>query len=365
MTTLIFYNFILFSSTFFVWLSEKSRTYFDKMILLFIAFLIVFLPSAIRYDIGVDYLNYLEIYNNEWFKDYINKEPSFYFINLVFKNLDVHFQLLIVTFAFIFTIVAFKAYPKKNAWLLHFIFFSLMLYFSFSTMRQAVSISFCLLALFYFFEKRYLIFLVLIIIGSTFHQSILLIIILGFFAIIPLNIYIKTYLIPILFICFIFFAYISMNFLFVFIEQFLILINFSEYSNYFNSSTHFQVNDFGSGYGVFAKVLFSIYIILNTKQFVKLNPNYWLIIILNFIYAVGTVLANNIIIFDRMVAIFVSGPIIGAFLLFQLQKNKNIHRFVLMIFLIFLTLSFNKEGMSIETSFGNPKLNPYKTIIGE
>ncbi len=113
MTTLIFYNFIFFSSTFFVWLSEKSRTYFDKMILLFIAFLIVFLPSAIRYDIGVDYLNYLEIYNNEWFKDYINKEPSFYFINLVFKNLDVHFQLLIVTFAFIFTIVAFKAYPKK------------------------------------------------------------------------------------------------------------------------------------------------------------------------------------------------------------------------------------------------------------
>ncbi len=67
MTTLIFYNFIFFSSTFFVWLSEKGHTYFDRIIILSIAFLIIFLPSAIRYDIGVDYLNYLEIYNNEWF----------------------------------------------------------------------------------------------------------------------------------------------------------------------------------------------------------------------------------------------------------------------------------------------------------
>lgn len=104
MTTVIFYNFILLSSTFFVWLSEKGRTYLDRWVLLFIAFLIIFMPSALRYGIGADYFNYLEIYQNPSLLEfYKNKhEYGFYYINKFLRSVDAHFQWSFAVFAFIF-----------------------------------------------------------------------------------------------------------------------------------------------------------------------------------------------------------------------------------------------------------------------
>lgn len=365
MITVLFYNFILFSSTFFVWLSEKGRTVFDRKILLFIAFLIVFLPAALRYDIGTDYLNYLEIYNNRWFENYKSKEPFFYFINWFLKELDAHFQWMFATFAFIFTAVAFRAYPKKDAWLLHFLFFSMLWFFSFNVMRQAVALAWCLLAIFYFFDKKYVWFFILTLIGSTFHQSALFIAAIGLAALIPLNIRIKTHITPLVFIGFIVFTYFSMNVVLVYIEQILQFAGLTKYANYFNSTTHFVSRDFGTGLGVLVKVLFSIYIILNSKQIIKLNKNYWILIILTFIYTVGLILANNIIIFGRMEDTFIISQIICAFLLYQLHKNKLVHRLVLLLFSLFLVASFIKQGFGEVTSYADPKRNPYKTILTE
>ncbi len=110
-----------------MWASEKGRTRFDRWFLLGIAFLLVFVPAAIRYDIGTDYVNYLAIYEGtsatKTLEPYKFKEPLFYFVNWFYQSIDAHFQWVFATFAFIFTAVAFKAYPKKNAWLLHFLFF--------------------------------------------------------------------------------------------------------------------------------------------------------------------------------------------------------------------------------------------------
>ncbi|MBE0471496.1 MAG: EpsG family protein [Methyloprofundus sp.] len=369
MATVFFYNFILFSSTFFVWLSEKGRTKLDRWVLLGIAFLLVFVPAAIRYDIGTDYLNYLAIYEGtsaiKTLEPYKFKEPLFYFVNWFLKSIDAHFQWMFAAFAFIFTAAAFKAYPRKNAWLLHFLFFSMLLFFSFNGLRQAVALSLSFLALFHFFERRYFWFFALNIVGATFHQSALFITATGLAALIPLGIHLKTRIAPFVFIGFIGFTYISMSVVLVYLEQILNLVGLTKYAGYFSSTRHFIPRDFGSGLGVLAKLLFSIYIILNAKALIELNKNYWLLIILTFAYALGIVLANNIVIFGRMADTFILAPVIGAFLLFHLPKNKQFHRLVLTVFLLFLILSFSKEGIGTETSYADPKRNPYQTIFSE
>src|SRR5690554_878332 len=369
MATVLFYNFILLSSTFFVWLSERMHYKLDRWFLLGIAFLLVFVPAAIRYDIGTDYVNYLAIYEGtsatKTLEPYKYKEPLFYFINWFYQSIDAHFQWMFATFAFIFTAVAFKAYPRKNAWLLHFLFFSMLWFFSFNGMRQAVALSWCFLALFAFFEKRYVWFLVLTLIGATFHQSALFITVAGFAALIPLGNQIKYRVAPYAFIGFIIFTYISMNVVLAYMEQILSLVGLTKYAGYFSSAKHFVARDFGTGLGVLAKVLFSVYIILNAKAFIKQNKSYWLLIALTFAYAVGVVLADKIIIFSRMSDVFICAPIIAAYLLANKLEQTRIRKLVLVAFLAFLMLTFFKLSFGIPTSYADPKRMPYQTIFSE
>ncbi len=140
MATVIFYNLILFSSTFFVWLSEKGKRNSDRIFLLSIAFLIVFVPSALRYDIGTDYVNYIDIYKN--LDDWQHMEKGFYFVNWILKSLDANQQWIIIILAFLFLIIAFKSYPKKDIWLFHLVFILILWFSSFNIVRQAVTLSF-------------------------------------------------------------------------------------------------------------------------------------------------------------------------------------------------------------------------------
>lgn len=362
MATVIFYNFILLSSTFFVWMSEKGKGNLERYFFLSIAFLLVFLPAALRYDIGTDYVNYLDIYETGSYKSYQFKEPAFYFINWFLNSIDAHSQWLFFTFSFIFTAVAFKAYPRRNAWLLHFLFFSMLWFFSFNGIRQAIALSWCMLALSHFFDKRYGWFIVLTLIGSTFHQSVLLITVFGLVALIPINHHIKIRIAPLSFIGFLVFTSISINVVIAYIEPLLSTIGLTKYSYYFGGR-HFIEREHGSGLGALIKIIFSIYILLNTKSLLRVNENYWLLVVLVFIYAVGVILANQIIIFGRMADTFVLAPIISAYLLLLLPNHKQVHRFILILFLLFMILTFNKLSLGEATSYSDPKLNPYTTIF--
>lgn len=366
MATVIFYNFILLSSTFFVWLSGKGRTKIARWVLLGVAFLLVFIPAAIRYDIGVDYLSYLEIYEDTWrvpLDSYKYKEPAFYFINWFLRSVDAHFQWLFVVFSFVFTAVAFKAYPKRNAWLIHFLFFSMLWFFSFNALRQAVALSFCMLAIFNYFDKRYFLFFLLTIVGSFFHQTALFITVSGALALIPFKDSIKKQVAPVVFIGIIMFSFVSMSSVLLYIEQLLNFTGLTNYANYFNSSKHFIVVDFGTGLATLAKLVFSIYILLNAKALLQLSSQYWLLLLLVLFYGVSLVLANSIVIFARVADVFVIGVIVAAYLVYQLPSNVRRNRLVLIVFLSFLLLLFIKRSVGIETSYSNPKLNPYQTVF--
>ncbi|WP_273838843.1 EpsG family protein [Providencia rettgeri] len=362
MATIIFYNFILLSSTLFVWLSEKGKRYLDRWILLWVAFLIIFIPSAIRYGIGTDFFNYINIYNH--IDNYDWMEGGFYYANLFLKSLDASAQWSLVLFSFIFSFSAFLAYPRKNGWVVHFIFMAMLWFFSLNGIRQGIAASFCLLALLVFLKKSFFYFVLLTLIGALFHKSALFITAAGFLSLIPLGFTLKTKILPLIFIGFTIFTAISVSIITSYIEQILHILGFAKYAGYF-SSYHFAMRDYGSGLGVLVKVLFSIYIILNSKPILQLSDKNWILIIITFTYAISAVLANSIIIFDRMAEAFVVSIIVSSYVLLQLPERKKIHQIVLAIFMSYLLLAFIKTSFGIPTSYGDPQLNPYVTIFDE
>ncbi|HEF8786764.1 TPA: EpsG family protein, partial [Providencia alcalifaciens] len=327
-----------------------------------IAFFIIFIPSAIRYGIGTDFFNYIKIYNH--IENYEWMEKGFYYINLFLKYTDAPSQWSLIVFSFIFTFTAFLSYPRKNGWVVHFIFMAMLWFFSLNGIRQGIAAAFCLLALFSYFHKNLFYFILLTLIGALFHKSALFVTSVGFLSLIPMGFPLKTKILPWVFIILIIFTATSVSIITLYIEQILRVLGFYKYAGYF-SSYHFSMRDYGSGLGVLIKVIFSIYIIVNTKSILKLNDKYWLLIILTFIYASSAVLANSIIIFDRMAEAFVVSIIVSSYILLQLPEKKQIHRIVLAIFMSFLLLAFIKTSFGIPTSYGDPQLNPYVTIFDE
>lgn len=362
MGTVFFYNFILLASTFFVFLSEKGKGALEYRFFLSIAFLIVYIPAAIRYGVGSDFFSYETIYNHLEYFDTI--EPGYYFLNWILRQLNADTQWVFALTAFVYTVITFIAYPKRRAWILHFILMALFWYFSFNGIRQALAVAFCLVATFKYFQGRYIPFIIWTLLGSLFHLSALFFTLSGLLALLPIRNYLKANLIPTLFIGFIGASFISTTLITVYIELGLSFLGFDKYTRYFGSS-NFMQRDFGSGIGVLIKIIISVYVIANTRQFLKLNKNYWLVIIITFIYAIATILANNIVIFGRMQQAFIIAPVVGIYLLSFISSNRKIHKAMLSLALAFLLLSFMKDGLGIKTSYGNPHLNPYQTFLSK
>ncbi|EPH08875.1 hypothetical protein HMPREF9309_01068, partial [Campylobacter ureolyticus ACS-301-V-Sch3b] len=198
MLTVIFYSLIVFLSTFFIFISDRAKYKSDKLFLIFLSFITIFIPSAIRYDIGTDYGSYIEIYNNLEEHEYIEK--GFYYLNKILLSINADSQLVIIISSFIYFYICYISYPKKNRWLIHFVFTLIFWFPSFNIIRQTIAIAFSFMAIYKFFDKKYLQFITIIFLGSLFHQSILLIGIAGVASLIPLSDFIKNRIFPKIFI---------------------------------------------------------------------------------------------------------------------------------------------------------------------
>lgn len=357
--TVFFYNFIVLSSTFFVYFSEKCKYHFDRNILLFIALLIIFIPSAIRYNIGTDFPNYINIYNN--LESYTHMEPGFYYINRLLKFVNAHAQWSIAVLAFIFSYAAISSYPKKDAWILHLAFTLSLLFFSFNGVRQAIAIAFTLWAFKKYFYKRYLQALALIICGGFFHSSNYLYIPLGLAALIPFPYVAKTYIVPSLFILTIIIFYFFTPELIKLAEFITIKLDL-KYQRYFNSY-HFMARDWGTGLGVIIKQFFYIYVLFNSKKLLQISKQNWLLIILIFLTAIANILNSEIVIFGRLEKIFAISTPIAIYMLYETKLKFSLTNIITTLFVLFLILSFQKQIVSGPTKYGDPMLNPYQSII--
>src|SRR5690554_6268916 len=93
--TFVLYNSILLLSTLFVYLSDKIAGKYGKFFLLSIAFLILYLPAAIRFNIGSDYLSYKDIFYTIASSSAVKYETGFVLLNKIVYFFGFGYETLV------------------------------------------------------------------------------------------------------------------------------------------------------------------------------------------------------------------------------------------------------------------------------
>lgn len=168
---------------------EKKETYVGKINIknFFLVFIFIcpILLAGLRYDVGTDYLAYLEMYNNikvfnpiEFWSQQVEiyqVEPLFYLlcrmIYLIYDNPIVFFaicELLIVLFIF----EGIKNFNGSQDMLLSFMIFLFAFFpLTLNIIRQAIAMAIIFFAFSLFFKKRYVLTFLAIIFATGFHST--------------------------------------------------------------------------------------------------------------------------------------------------------------------------------------------------
>lgn len=131
---------------------------------------IMILFAGLRFEVGTDWAAYAWFY-----RDTVNNvEIGYAFVNNTFSNLGINYNVFLMFLNTVSILLVYFAF-KKNARLLviaFLIFFSdLYLYFNLSGIRQAIAISITLYSVTYALERKFLKFLLCVILAACFHVT--------------------------------------------------------------------------------------------------------------------------------------------------------------------------------------------------
>ena len=153
-------------------------------------FLILFALSACRLNVGNDYAKYVEFMHLVNYNAYVPTEIGFNLLVKLIYGLSGYenFLLVFAVYAFV-TISAFllAIYEQSDDFpLTFFLFMALGYYFqAFSTVRYYLALAAALYSMKFVLRRQWVRFVVLILLGSTFHKSLLVVIPLYFLASLP------------------------------------------------------------------------------------------------------------------------------------------------------------------------------------
>ncbi|MGE8377404.1 MAG: EpsG family protein [Sphingobacterium sp.] len=159
---------------------------------LFITFLILGLFSGIRFNVGIDFENYLDIYKYALQDLNITSEPFFIYVIKFCDLLGGSSQMLFLVMAlltnyFMYRYVTEQSLDPTLSMLIYFSVISFYL-FSFNISRQWAACSIYLFSLIYLINKRYIVFLSInIITALVFHKSLLYVSALTLITVLDLN----------------------------------------------------------------------------------------------------------------------------------------------------------------------------------
>lgn len=155
-----------------------------------IALIILILTSGLRFRLGVDtsryitafYHKYPDLWNLTWDDFSYGSDPLYMLLNSIVHSFGGKFYIVQLIHATFVNVLIFK-YIKKHT---PYIFTTVLFYFiinyfgyNFDTMRASMSISVCLFANDYLYDKKYLKAILLYLIGVMFHFSTLFIIVIS------------------------------------------------------------------------------------------------------------------------------------------------------------------------------------------
>lgn len=349
---------MLFASTAFIWLRSRIKGKALEVFLNSLAFLTLFVPTALRYGVGTDFFSYYRIYNYP--ELHRKMELGFAAINSTLRNFDLSAQWGMAAYAFIFFWVSIRSYPKNNPWIFHIIFVSSLLFFSFNGIRQAIAVSFISLSILYFINHKTIRSIILIIIGSLFHKSTLIAIPAIALYYLPAPRSIETKTIPLVMLTVVFLSILFGSSLSYYIEVLSGYLNLP-YNHYFESS-YFAQRRVNTGVILISKCLSIAFILFYSERIINLNKRYWLIIILTCFYLLFYSLSYHSAAYGRMAYTFLIGPLYLIYLsLNYSKKNINLQFLISVAALILFVTPFLMSTLSAES---NPNSDTaYKSII--
>lgn len=346
---MIFYIILFFIALFFSFIytytKEKNIAFISKSML----FLVLFLPLALRKDIGTDYKNYVRIFNEMSSGIKSSQEVGWQFINYIVIKLHLNVQWIFIISAFL-TVFFILRTPKKELFITVILFFCLFYLESYTMVRQALAMSICWYSFLCFnkgMKKRAILFLI---IAISFHYAAILVA----FAFIFMNQYKlseKAF-------------YILLAFSFIFVESGLLLkvmtfmLSFTKYGIYLSRSDLFA-NLVSGGIGglatfsVRSSILIGMYCFLPESVNEKQKSYCRICVLCLFLF---DLLGVNVYIFQRVrVYFFLSYMVVFYFLYNQkngVKKSANI------IFIAFFVVYY----MIMKLITGSGQIVPYMHI---
>lgn len=134
-------------------------------------FLLIFLPVAFRYDVGVDYFSYVDIYQAITHKGSTFIEIGYWWLNYIVFLLGGNAQFVLAISAFI-TLFFFYKGVEKEKWLIYSVLFFMLIFIWYcSTVRQMISMALAFYAWREYEKGKRSLALIIIAIACLFHLS--------------------------------------------------------------------------------------------------------------------------------------------------------------------------------------------------
>ena len=314
-------------------------------ILLFIFILINFKDSNQNDDFSRYVMAYNQLKNTSIVPFLLlSKEVGFKYLNIAFAHFDLSYYIFFGTIS-IFCWGFFIKGSYKFSYLL-----PLMLYFAVTNghyfwsllgVRQSIAIALFFYSIKFIIERKVINYLLIIIIASLFHTSVLILMPIYFFNNINFN---RTALF-IMYLCSIFLT--SNSFLH---EQFTsFILNLSKYIDFINTyassveTTYFKTDltRVDTGYGVFLRQITTLYIIYKSKTILEKLPHLKIYFLLYIIYAILSNIFFSIDLITRVILYLnICFPIVIAATIYFF--NNKLEKIISLILIILYYLMFIK-----------------------
>lgn len=350
---MIFYIAICISASLFAFLYSKTESKNLAFVFKWTSFLILFLPIALRYNIGTDYSGYIRHIANGAYED-IFELGWVIFIKLILSlNLDLQWFFIIP--AFLSLLIIFNFAERRYAYLIIFAYATVMYVNSYTAIRQSFATVIFLLAIKAFLDKQRIKMLFWIILSCLFHKSMLLA---GFM----------------LLVCEIDFKFLNSKtniiiLVFIFLLHYigignLIMSNIVSYTLYahYETSNYNRDAEINSGLGILLKFLIIALMLFFGKKNLINYRLYNVSCIFLFCLAFSFVLFMEIHIFNRIKDIFIIGFMIGLLnMSFSQKQHTKFIIAIIMPLLFILLIGDIKNAQS--SNFSGLGIIPYQSIF--
>lgn len=322
-------------------------------------FFAIFLISVVvgfRYEVGVDWEGYKTMYESIKDSNYFefsdqSMELGYFYINKIIAKLGLSYGWMFFTVALITWYFLFNSVPKLLLPLfIFFIFIDEYFFWGMNGVRQFAAISIWLIAIREIINKNLKKYILLILIASLFHLSVLILI--PFYFIPYSKIKNKYFWIALLFISLV----IGSSDIFVnYVQSFTMYIGQKNkflglYLHYIESNKLLIDVETKAGLGFTFRILMNILIIALSTSVLNKYPKATIYFILFFIGAVLFNLSYNIQLLGRINNYFlvIRSIVLAITVYFFWQKSNNrilIIGFCLLYFTLFLTAIYNSSNL--------------------